>query len=88
MYTFPTRFMVGMMYAFLNRPVYTRGIKLGKWKMYIHNIFTIYSWYTLGIYLKYIKYIRYTRYKYIRYIKNIILWKNSRKIVTLFGKQS
>ena len=37
------------------------------------------------MYLKYTKYMNDNEYKDIRYLKNIILFKNSRKISTPFG---
>ena len=70
MYAFPPRFMVSVMYVFLNR-LFTHEDKVRLKKIYL------YKKYILRIYLKYTKYIKYIRCKFIRYIKNTILLKNS-----------
>ena len=66
-YAFPPRFMVSLMYAFLNRP-FTQGV-LSSVNIYIflQKIYILYNIMSL----KNTNYIKYIRYKCIKYIKKI-----------------
>ena len=61
MYAFPPRYMVCMIYIFLNR-LFTHDDEV---KLKIYS----YKKYILGTYLRYTKYIKCIRHKFIRYIK-------------------